>query len=177
MIVKTKLFSNLLAFCFIASSCSTPAKVDVKFLRNMDAPNISSIGICFTVESSTSNSDVYYNVKTDIGIVNPDPKSHCEIKVKRNDAIYWSGNTDYILDENKNYRNSGFIEGIINTEDKISGYFLIAIKNYYHEEFPDGFGYIYKAELISSMYDEKISERKVNKSIEKEKENYAKQFN
>jgi hypothetical protein len=177
MMEKTKLLSNLLAVCFLTFSCSTPAKVDVDFIRNYDSPAISSVGIAFKINVPTESDSIYYNIKTDIGIVNPDPKFHCEIKVKSDDVIYWSSHMGYILDEDKNYRKYGFIEGIISKEDRLAGYFLVAIKYYYPEQDPDGFEYIYKAELISSMYDEKISERKVNKSIEKEKENYAKQFN
>lgn len=83
MMRKTKLISNLLAICFLASSCSTPAKFDVDLIRNHDYLAISSVGIAFKIDVPTKLDNIYYNIKTNIGIINLNQKFHFERKVNK----------------------------------------------------------------------------------------------
>ena len=171
--MNKKLLISILTLSFLLSSCSSKGEVDISILKNNEIAAMSSVGVIFKVNLPSIN-DVTFNVSSTIGHINNKSRNEVDI-VNENEEISWCSYVDEIIDNStKLFYRYGFIEGLINKDNIIKGYFLLGIRNY--EEDLSSFNYQYKVEIISTLYDESLSLDEIISRLNDDKSSYSSKF-
>lgn len=144
------------------------SKINIDVIVNFYLPAMSSSGILFKI--NMSNENYRYHFSSDIGALSGDGFSSDEFKLiyKDNESIYRYPYEKNSLDENGNYFEFGFIEGLIKDNENIVGSILFGLKNTYINSVI----YEYNLEIINKIYDENLTLSKIKEINDKDKEEF-----
>ena len=152
----------------LPTSCKNNSdEIEINIISNRSVFAQSSIGTQFSVNLPNVDG-VSFLVSSSFGHIGRYPDLLESIVVNENEHINWIPGIDASLDQNGNYYKYGFIEGIINKDDKANGYFLLGLKNY----LPYSNSYDYRINYISTLYDESLNLEEINNKLNSDKTFY-----
>lgn len=152
----------------LPSSCKNNSdEIEINIINNRSVFAQSSIGTQFSVNLPNVD-DVTFVVSSSFGHIGKYPDLLDSIVVNKNENISWFPGYEAALDQNGNFYKYGFIEGIINKDDKAKGYFLLGLKNY----LPYSNNYDYRINYVSTLYDVSLNFEEINNKLNSDKTFY-----
>lgn len=160
-----------LIFLLPTSCKNNSEEIEVNIKSNRSVLVMSSIGTQFSVNLPRVD-DVTFVVSSSFGHIGRYPDLLESITVNENENISRIPGNDAALDQNGNHYKYGFIEGMIQKDNKTNGYFLLGLKNYT----PDSYSYDYRINYVSTFYDESLSLDEINNKLNSDKLYYKSCF-